>query len=66
VSSEPAVHIAIRVNDRAPAIFSTALGKQEHNRLSEWITSHPDLADLVERARALAEAVERGDEEEVG
>jgi hypothetical protein len=56
VSSEPAIHIAIRVNDTTPALFSTALSEKEHDRLCEWMRSHPDLAELVDRARALAEA----------
>jgi hypothetical protein len=64
VSSEPAVHIAIRVNDATPTVFSTALSQKEQDRLFKWITSHADLADLVERARALAEA-ERDEPEEV-
>jgi hypothetical protein len=63
MGSEPAIHIAIRVNDPAPAVFSTALGPLESERLSVWISTHPDLGDLVRHARALAEAETGGAEE---
>jgi hypothetical protein len=55
MSSEPAVHIAIRVNDTSPAVFCTALSEEESDRLAAWLQRNPDLADLVRRARALAE-----------
>jgi hypothetical protein len=56
VSSEPAVHIAIRVDDPAPTVFSTALNASENDRLSAWIAEHPDLSELVRLAQALADA----------
>jgi hypothetical protein len=56
MGSEPAVHIAVRVNDEAPTVFSTALNAWENERLWLWIEEHPELYELVRLARELAEA----------
>jgi hypothetical protein len=55
VASEPAVHIAIRVGDPRPSVFSTALSSAENRRLSAWLSEHPELEDLWRRAWDLAD-----------
>ncbi len=61
--TEPAVHIAIRVGDPRPSVFSTALSKAENRRLSAWLSEHPALDELWRRAWELADA-EDDDEQE--
>jgi len=56
MSSEPAVHIAIRVGDAKPAVFSTALNSSENRRLAAWLSEHPELDELYRRAWELADA----------
>jgi hypothetical protein len=56
MSSEPAVHIAIRVGDAMPSVFSTALKPSETRRLAAWLSEHPELDALIQRARQLVEA----------
>jgi hypothetical protein len=63
MSSEPAVHIAIRVGDPTPCVFSTALKSSETRRLEAWLFEHPDLAELVWRARGLADTEDDEDRE---
>jgi hypothetical protein len=55
MSSEPAVHIAVRVGDPAPSVFSTALKPSESRRLEAWLAEHAELDELVRRAWRLAE-----------
>jgi hypothetical protein len=54
MTSEPAVHIAIRVGDPQPSVFSTALNSAENRRLTAWLSEHPGLDELYRRAWQLA------------
>jgi hypothetical protein len=56
MASEPAIHIAIRVGDALPSVFSTALNSAETRRLSAWLAEHPELDELWRRAWELADA----------
>jgi hypothetical protein len=59
MASEPAVHIAIRVGDALPSVFSTALNGAETRRLAAWLSEHPELDALVRDAMRLADYDER-------
>jgi hypothetical protein len=56
VTSEPAIHIAIRVGDPKPSVFSTALSRAENRRLVAWLSEHPELDELWRHAWQLADA----------
>jgi hypothetical protein len=56
MTSQPAVHIAIRVGEPCPSVFSTALNPAESRRLAAWLSEHPDLDALWRKAWALADA----------
>ena len=54
----PALSIVMRF-EGGPAIYSDCQNDWESSRLCDWITTHPDLAELLDRAIAICEAWER-------
>jgi hypothetical protein len=55
MASEPAIHIAIRVGDALPSVFTTALNGAETRRLAAWLSEHPELDALVREALRLGD-----------
>jgi hypothetical protein len=45
----PAVVIRLEF-ERGPVVYNDTLGDWEASRLCDWITAHPDLVELLERA----------------
>lgn len=48
----PAVVIRIEL-EAPPRVVVDALHEGEYDRLGDWLRSHPDLLDLIRRARDL-------------
>jgi hypothetical protein len=50
--SAPAILIRLEL-EAAPRLLVEALSEQEHDRLVDWLETHPDYLELVRRALAL-------------
>jgi len=61
MADKPSIAIFVHTGDPEPTIFSTAASRKERRALAAWLSEHPELEDLVERAWELAE---NGDEED--